>query len=35
MGLSGRKTKQRIPDDPRNLCWADGKGVLTALNLLV
>ncbi|KAF8813750.1 hypothetical protein BYT27DRAFT_7071577, partial [Phlegmacium glaucopus] len=23
MGLSGRKTKQRIPDDPRNLCWAD------------
>ena len=31
MGLSGRKTKQRIPDDPRNLCWADGKGVLIAL----
>ena len=30
MGLSGRKTKQRIPDDPRNLCWADGKGVLIA-----
>ncbi|KAI0053259.1 hypothetical protein FA95DRAFT_1477289, partial [Auriscalpium vulgare] len=23
MGLSGRKTKQRIPDDPRNLSWAD------------
>jgi Pin2-interacting protein X1 len=31
MGLSGRKTKQRIPDDPRNLCWADGKGVLISL----
>lgn len=24
MGLSGRKTKQRIPADPRNLTWADG-----------
>ena len=24
MGLSGRKTKQRIPDDPRNLAWANG-----------
>ena len=35
MGLSGRKTKQRIPDDPRNLCWADGKGVLTALIFLL
>ncbi|CAK5281648.1 unnamed protein product [Mycena citricolor] len=23
MGLSGRKTKQRIPNDPRNLAWAD------------
>ncbi|KAH8828094.1 hypothetical protein DL96DRAFT_1709393 [Flagelloscypha sp. PMI_526] len=23
MGLSGRKTKQRIADDPRNLSWAD------------
>lgn len=23
MGLSGRKTKQRIPADPRNLTWAD------------
>ncbi|KAF8160855.1 hypothetical protein B0H34DRAFT_698434 [Crassisporium funariophilum] len=23
MGLSDRKVKQRIPDDPRNLCWAD------------
>ncbi|KAI0314673.1 hypothetical protein OF83DRAFT_422024 [Amylostereum chailletii] len=23
MGLSGRKTKQRIPNDPRNLSWAD------------
>ncbi|PPQ62945.1 hypothetical protein CVT24_006185 [Panaeolus cyanescens] len=23
MGLSGRKTKQRIGDDPRNLNWAD------------
>ena len=24
MGLSGRKTKQRIPNDPRNLAWANG-----------
>lgn len=24
MGLSGRKNKQRIPHDPRNLTWADG-----------
>ncbi|KAG5636639.1 hypothetical protein H0H81_007348 [Sphagnurus paluster] len=24
MGLSGRKIKQRIPADPRNLAWADG-----------
>ena len=24
MGLSGRKIKQRIPQDPRNLSWADG-----------
>ncbi|KDR75259.1 hypothetical protein GALMADRAFT_140787 [Galerina marginata CBS 339.88] len=23
MGLSGRKVKQRIPQDPRNLSWAD------------
>ncbi|KAJ3543514.1 hypothetical protein NMY22_g3119 [Coprinellus aureogranulatus] len=23
MGLSGRKQKQRIPNDPRNLSWAD------------
>ncbi|KAI0061157.1 hypothetical protein BV25DRAFT_800432 [Artomyces pyxidatus] len=23
MGLSGRKVKQRIPNDPRNLSWAD------------
>ncbi|KII95740.1 hypothetical protein PLICRDRAFT_87084 [Plicaturopsis crispa FD-325 SS-3] len=23
MGLSGRKEKQRIPNDPRNLAWAD------------
>ncbi|KAF9564811.1 hypothetical protein CPC08DRAFT_660002 [Agrocybe pediades] len=23
MGLSGRKVKQRIPQDPRNLTWAD------------
>ncbi|KAF5333931.1 hypothetical protein D9611_014984 [Ephemerocybe angulata] len=23
MGLSGRKEKQRIPNDPRNLTWAD------------
>lgn len=35
MGLSGRKSKQRIPDDPRNLCWADGKGVLVALMFLL
>ena len=24
MGLAGRKTKQRIGHDPRNLAWADG-----------
>lgn len=24
MGLAGRKQKQRIPADPRNLSWADG-----------
>jgi hypothetical protein len=24
MGLSGRKAKQRIGHDPRNLSWADG-----------
>lgn len=24
MGLAGRKTKQRIPNDPRNLAWANG-----------
>ena len=24
MGLSGRRVKQRIPQDPRNLSWADG-----------
>ena len=24
MGLSGRKVKQRIGNDPRNLSWADG-----------
>jgi len=24
MGLSGRKIKQRIPQDPRNLSWVDG-----------
>ena len=24
MGLAGRKTKQRIGNDPRNLSWADG-----------
>ena len=35
MGLSGRKTKQRIPDDPRNLCWADGKAFLIALIFLL
>ena len=35
MGLSGRKTKQRIPDDPRNLCWADGNGVLMVLIFLL
>ncbi|KAF9230728.1 hypothetical protein BU15DRAFT_27796, partial [Melanogaster broomeanus] len=23
MGLAGRKQKQRIPADPRNLSWAD------------
>jgi len=26
MGLSGRKIKQRIPADPRNLTWADDAG---------
>ena len=25
MGLAGRKQKQRIPADPRNLSWADGE----------
>jgi Pin2-interacting protein X1 len=25
MGLSGRREKQRIPNDPRNLSWADSK----------
>lgn len=25
MGLAGRKEKQRIPNDPRNLSWADGE----------
>ena len=25
MGLAGRKQKQRIPADPRNLGWADGE----------
>ncbi len=30
MGLSGRKQKQRIGPDPRNLSWADG---LDYLNL--
>ena len=25
MGLSGRKVKQRIGKDPRNLSWADGQ----------
>ena len=34
MGLSGRKTKQRIPNDPRNLCWADGKVFLYYVNTL-
>ena len=24
MGLSGRKSKQRIGHDPRNLAWANG-----------
>ena len=24
MGLAGRKVKQRIGNDPRNLSWADG-----------
>ena len=27
MGLSGRKEKQKIPNDPRNLSWADSKPV--------
>ena len=35
MGLSGRKTKQRIPDDPRNLCWADGKAFLIFIIFLL
>lgn len=25
MGLSGRKVKQKIGNDPRNLSWADGE----------
>jgi hypothetical protein len=28
MGLSGRKVKQRIGKDPRNLSWADGPHAL-------
>ena len=28
MGLSGRKVKQRIGNDPRNLSWADGPHAL-------
>ncbi len=24
MGLAGPKVKQRIPNDPRNLAWAEG-----------
>lgn len=27
MGLSGRKTKQKIGNDPRNLSWADGSSL--------
>ena len=29
MGLAGRKTKQRIGHDPRNLAWADGMFVFS------
>lgn len=25
MGLAGRKEKQRIPKDPRNLAWSESK----------
>ena len=28
MGLSGRKAKQRIGKDPRNLSWADGMNLV-------
>jgi len=28
MGLSERKTKQRLGTDPRNLSWANGKSAL-------
>jgi hypothetical protein len=30
MGLSGRKVKQRIGNDPRNLSWADGPHALSS-----
>ena len=33
MGLAGRKVKQRIPADPRNLSWADGTSYFSVLIL--
>ncbi|KAF8973171.1 hypothetical protein BDZ97DRAFT_1990233 [Flammula alnicola] len=33
MGLSGRKVKQRISADPRNLSWADGSHKLDMLGI--
>jgi hypothetical protein len=31
MGLGGRKVKQRIGNDPRNLSWADGEPISFSL----
>jgi hypothetical protein len=33
MGISGKKVKQRIPNDPRNLSWADGTLQLQQLSV--
>ena len=35
MGLSGRRTKQRIEKDPRNLSWADGMNLSFWITLVV
>lgn len=34
MGLAGRKTKQRISNDPRNLAWSESERVLQIFELL-